>query len=177
VPAFDAEIRASGRGSHSLVVPKAVVAELASRRVVATIGPELFEATLGAYGGRTFLGLRKSVLTALGVVAGDQVHVELEPAAPVEEPEAEAVPLTCPELDEALTTDAPLQQAWSSLPEDHRDEYGRWISAGPDDGTRRTRIARLRHRLLPPDDAPTSPRPFDKLRGRDAQPRRSRNPL
>ena len=58
MPAFEAEVRASGRGSHALVVPKAVVAELGTRRVVARIGPETFEVTLGAYGGRTFLGLR-----------------------------------------------------------------------------------------------------------------------
>jgi Domain of unknown function (DUF1905)/Bacteriocin-protection, YdeI or OmpD-Associated len=149
VPAFDAEVRASGRGSHSVVVPKAVLTELGSRRVVARIGPESFEATLGAYGGRTFLGLRKSLLVALGVVAGDEVHVELEPAAPAEEAEPEATPVTCIELDEALATDALLREAWQRLPEGHRDEYGRWISAGSDPDARQTRIARLRHRLLP----------------------------
>lgn len=149
MPAFDAEIRASGRGSHSVVVPKTVLAELGSRRVVARIGPESFEATLGAYGGRTFLGLRKTLLTALGVLAGNTVHVELEPGAPAEEPAAEDVPLTCAELDDALTADAPLGTAWSALPEGHREEYGRWISVGADTETRQARIARLRHRLLP----------------------------
>ncbi|GAB2589760.1 YdeI/OmpD-associated family protein [Microlunatus antarcticus] len=149
MPAFDAEVRASGRGSHALVVPKAALTELASRRVVVRIGPESFEATLGAYGGRTFLGLKKALLTTLGVVAGDQVHVELEAAPPVEEPEAEPVPLTCLELDEALSTDAPLRDAWSALPEDHHDEYGRWVTAGDDPAARLARIARLRHRLLP----------------------------
>ena len=149
MPAFDAEVRASGRGSHSLVVPKAVVTELASRRVLVRIGPESFEATLGAYGGRTFLGLRKSLLVALGVVAGDEVHVDLEAAPPAEEPEAEQVPLTCAELDEALETDQPLLEAWQALAADHQEEYGRWISAGPDPDARCTRIARLRHRLLP----------------------------
>jgi hypothetical protein len=149
VPGFDAEVRASGRGSHAVVVPKAVVAELASRRVTARIGPETFEVTLGAYGGRTFLSLRKTLLTTLGVVAGDAVHVDLEPAAPAEEPAPEAAPSTCPELDEALATDPPLQQAWLDLPDGHRDEYGRWITAGADPDLRRTRIARLRHRLLP----------------------------
>jgi hypothetical protein len=150
VVAFDAEVRASGRRSHAVVVPKAVVAELGSRRVVVRIGPETFEATLGAYGGRTFLGLRKALLTALEVAAGDQVHVELEPAAPAEAPEeAEPSPSTCAELDAALHTDAPLGQAWSALPEGHQDEYGRWISAGADPEARHTRIDRLRHRLLP----------------------------
>ena len=99
MPAFDAEVRATGRGSHALVVPRSVVAELASKRVLVRIGPESFEATLGAYGGRTFLGLRKSLLTALGAVAGDEVHVDLEPAAPAEEAETEAAPLTCTELE------------------------------------------------------------------------------
>lgn len=149
MPAFDSEVRASGRGSHAVVVPKTVVAELGSRRVLVTIGSESFEATLGAYGGRTFLGLRKTLLTALGVAAGDQVHVVLEAGTPLEEPTPAAEPLTCTELDDALATDAPLLQVWSTLPEAHRAEYGRWISAGEDADTRRTRIARLRHRLLP----------------------------
>lgn len=150
MPAFDAEVRASGRGSHAVVVPKAVVAELGSRRVVVRIGAETFEATLGAYGGRTFLGLRKSLLTALGLTAGDSVHVEVDPGTPPPEPEpAAAAPTTCVELDEALGADLPLQQAWARLPDGHREEYGRWISGGADPDARRTRIARLRHRLLP----------------------------
>ena len=149
MPAFDAEIRATGRGSHAIVVPRAVVAEVGSRRVRVRIGPETFEATLGTYGGRTFLGLRKTVLTALGAGAGDEVHVELEPGTQAEEPEAEASPLTCAELDQALTTDPPLRQAWQNLHEGHRAEYGRWISAADDPDSRRARIARLRHRLLP----------------------------
>ena len=126
------------------------MAELASRRVLVTIGSESFEATLGAYGGRTFLGLRKTLLTALGVAAGDSVHVELEAGTPAKEPTLEPDPVTCPELGSALEADAPLHAAWSALPEDHRDEYGRWVSAGEDADTRRTRIARLRHRLLRP---------------------------
>lgn len=149
MPAFDAEVRASGRGSHSLVVPKAVVSELGSRRVLARIGPETFETTLGAYGGRTYLGLKKALLTALGVVAGERVHVDLEPAPPVDEPMQEAVPVTCPELNATLTTDTPLHDAWSTLPEGHQQEYGRWISTSPDPDVRHQRIARLRHRLLP----------------------------
>ena len=149
MPAFDAEVRASGRGSHAVVVPKTVVAELAARRVRVTIGSESFEATLGAYGGRTFLGLRKSLLTALGVSAGDTVHVELEAGTPVEAPVAEPDPVTCPELDAALEADPPLGTAWSALPEDHRAEYGRWVSGGEDPDVRETRTARLRHRLLP----------------------------
>ena len=150
MPAFDAEIRASGRGSHSVVVPKQVLDELGSRRVQVRIGPETFETTLGAYGGRTFLGLRKSLLTSLGVGAGDHVHVDLEPAAPAAEPEpTEPSPETCAELDSALATDPPLQEAWEQLPDGAHEEYGRWISAGADPETRQTRIARLRHRLLP----------------------------
>ena len=149
MPAFDAEVRASGRGSHAVVVPKAVLTDLGTRRVLVRIGPESFEATLGAYGGRTFLGLRKSLLVALGVVAGDEVHVELEPAPRAAEPEAEPVPLTCAELDDALASDPTFRAAWLALPEGHRDEYGRWISVGDDADVRRTRVARLRHRLLP----------------------------
>ncbi|HEY0238221.1 MAG TPA: YdeI/OmpD-associated family protein [Friedmanniella sp.] len=149
MPAFDAEVRASGRGSHAVVVPKPVVTELGSRRVLARIGAETFEATLGAYGGRTFLGLRKTLLTTLGVSADDQVHVELEPATATPEPADEETAVSCTELDEALATDAPLHDAWQHLPEGHRDEYGRWISAGAAPDAREARITRLRHRLLP----------------------------
>lgn len=148
MPAFDAEVRASGRASHAVVVPRAVASELASRRVLVTIGSESFEATLGAYGGRTFLGLRKSLLTTLGVAAGDSVHVVLEAGTPVEEPASESDPVSCPELAAALGSDAPLHAAWSALPEGHRDEYGRWVSGGEDAHSRRTRIARVRHRLV-----------------------------
>lgn len=149
MPGFDAQVRASGRGSHAVVVPKAVVAELGARRVLATIGSESFEATLGSYGGRTFLGLRKAVLTALGVAAGDAVHVVLEAGSTADEPEpGEAAPTTCAELEAALEADAALREAWSTLPEGHRDEYGRWVSAGEDAASRQARIARLRHRLL-----------------------------
>ena len=150
MPGFDAEVRASGRGSHAVVVPKAVVSELGGRRVVARMGDQSFEATLGAYGGRTFLGLRKSLLTALGVAAGDTVHVDLEAAAPVAQPEAVPDPTTCPELEEALASDAPLSTAWQGLPEGHRAEYGRWISVGETADDRLARVARLRHRLLGP---------------------------
>lgn len=148
VPGFDAEVRASGRGSHAVVVPKPVVAALGSRRVVARIGDETFEVTLGAYGGRTFLGLRKSLLTALGVGAGDSVHVELEAAAPAEEPEAVPEPTTCAELDAALGDDERFAGAWRALPEGHRGEYGRWISTAEAAEDRSARVQRLRHRLL-----------------------------
>ena len=149
---FDAEVRASGRGSHALVVPKPVVTELGTRRVLVRIGPESFEATLGAYGGRTFLSLRKSHLVALGAVAGDTLHVELDPAPPAAEPEAEAVATTCPELEDTLAGDAPFREVWQALPEGHQTEYGRWISVGEDPDTRQTRIARLHHRLLPSEN-------------------------
>ena len=148
MPAFDAEVRAAIRGSYTVVVPKHVLDELPSRRVRVWIGSEAFEATLGAYGGRTFLGLKKSLLTALGVAAGDHVHVELEPADPAAEPEVEAAPDTCPELDEALVTDAPLRQAWSALAAGHQEEYGRWVSSASEPDVRQTRITRLRHRLI-----------------------------
>jgi hypothetical protein len=132
-----------------VVVPRPVVAQLGTRRVRVRIGDETFESTLGAYGGRTFLGLRTPLLTRLGLGAGDSVHVELEPGAPLEEPTVEVQPTTCAELDEALATDAALSEAWWSLPEGHREEYGRWISGGPDPASRRARIDRLRHRVLP----------------------------
>lgn len=148
VTGFDAEVRASGRGSHAVVVPRAVVTELGSRRVVAQIGDESFETTLGAYGGRTFLGLRRSLLTTLGVVAGDTVHVELAAAAPVEEPESTPEPTTCAELDSALSGDAPFADAWRALPEGHRSEYGRWVSTAEAAEDRSARVQRLRHRLL-----------------------------
>ena len=149
MPDFDAEVRASGRGSHAVVVPKAVVTELGTRRVLARIGDESFETTLGAYGGRTFLGLRKSLLTALGVAAGDTVHVDLEPCAPAEETQPEAALTTCSELESALAEDGGFAEAWRALPAGHRDEYGRWISVGEDPKARQTRIERLRRRLLP----------------------------
>ena len=130
---------------------------LPTRRVRVRISAETFEATLGTYGGRTFLGLRKAVLTALGVAAGDSVRVELEPGAAVEEPTPEPAPVTCPELEAALTQDADLARAWASLPEVHHDEYGRWIAAGSEPQARATRIARLRHRLTAPDHGAGTP--------------------
>ncbi len=149
MPGFDAEVRASGRGSHAVVVPRAVVAAISTRRVLARIGEESFEATLGAYGGRTFLGLRKSVLTALGITAGDQVHVELEAGTPPEEAVAEPTTTTCAELDDAVGADLALAAAWHGLPDGHRAEYGRWIAAGAEPADRTARVTRLRHRLLP----------------------------
>ncbi|MGI3782379.1 MAG: DUF1905 domain-containing protein [Janthinobacterium lividum] len=150
MPAFDAQVRASGRGSHAVVVPRAVLAELASRRVLVRIGSESFETTLGTYGGRTFLGLKKSLMTSAGVAAGDQVHVELDAGTPEQEPEPnDPTPFTCPELDAALESDPLLRGAWERLPDGHREEYGRWISVGPEPEDRQPRIARLRHRLLP----------------------------
>lgn len=144
---FDAEVRASGRGSHAVVVPRTVVAALPSRRVEVHVGAETFEATLGAYGGRTFLGLRKSLLTALGVTAGDTVHVRLEPAAAAPETEAPLPPTTCAELDEALADDDRFAAAWARLPDGHREEYGRWVSGGDEPDARRARVDRVRHRL------------------------------
>ena len=137
-------------------MPRAVVTALPSRRVVATIGAETFEATLGAYGGRTFLGLRKALLTSLGLGAGDQVHVELAPAELVADldpdEEADRAPETAVELDEALAGDPAFARAWARLPGEHRLEYGRWVAAGAVEATRRTRIERLRHRLVRPSE-------------------------
>jgi hypothetical protein len=148
VPTFDAEVRASGRSSHAVIVPRPVVAALLTRHVLVRIGTESFETTLGTYGGRTFLGLRKPLLTALGVGAGDIVHVELEPGAAPEEVEVDAAPVRCAELDEALQIDEPLAQAWRRLPEGHREEYGRWVSGGADAGVRSARVLRIRHRIV-----------------------------
>ena len=148
MPGFDAEVRASGRGSHAVVVPKPVVAELGTRRVRVRLDDESFETTLGAYGGRTYLGLRKSLLTALGVTAGDTVHVDLEPGAPAESPEEEPAPPTCGELESALTADQRFAEAWQAQPEGHQEEYGRWISGGEDAETREARIERVKRRLM-----------------------------
>ena len=148
MPGFDAEVRASGCGSHAVVVPRPVVAELGTRRARARIGDETFETTLGAYGGRTFLGLRKALLTALGVTAGDTVNVELEPCLPREEPEPDVTATTCPELGSALIADERFREAWQALPEGHQAEYGRWVSAGDDAETREARIVRVKRRLL-----------------------------
>ena len=103
-----------------------------------------YRSRLMVYGGTTYLGLRRELLRRLGVIAGDQVEIELS-----EEVVAAAVPTDVAEpaeLTAALGANPKAEQAYAALTDADRAEYARWIATA-EPPERDERLARLLHRL------------------------------
>ena len=140
---FRAEVLSAGQGGHAAIVPPEVAAGFTSKRprVVAQVNGVEYRSRLMVYGGKTFLGLRKDLLRALELDAGDEVQIEL-----VEDEEAPVVSEPA-ELISALDAYPAARAAYDALPFTHRQEYARWIDEGKRPQTREDRVAKTLRRL------------------------------
>ena len=134
---FTAELSESGRGGGRWIeIPFDAKEAFGEARapVSGNVNGTAFRGRLSAYGGRTYLGLRKEIREAAGIEVGDSVEVELErDDAPreVEVPEA---------LATALAGDLVAAAAFEALPFTHRKEYAVWIADAKRDETRGRRV-------------------------------------
>jgi hypothetical protein len=120
-------------------VPAAVVAALGPRRrppLVIEVNGYRYRSTPAVYGGRTYLGFRKEIREAAGLIAGLRVPVSLELD---EQPREVTVP---GDLEEALRADPTAEAAFAALPFTHRKEYVEWVESAKRAETRRRRIER-----------------------------------
>lgn len=150
--AFAAEVFSAGQGGHAVLVPPGEAAALSSKRpaVIATVNGTHYRTRLMVYGGKSYLGLRQSLLRQLGVGVGDRVQVELRedpepPAAVADQTGGEL--LQPPELSEALAADPAVRTAYDALPDPHRIEYARWVAGGDQSAVRAERATRIVRRL------------------------------
>jgi bifunctional DNA-binding transcriptional regulator/antitoxin component of YhaV-PrlF toxin-antitoxin module len=125
-------------GERGVVVPGDPKAEFGGARapVGGTVNGTPFRGRLMVYGGVTYLGFRKEIRDAAGIVQGDGVEVDIErDDAPrvVEVPEA---------LSSALAADPEAMSAFEALAFTHRREYAQWIAQAKKEETRSRRVIR-----------------------------------
>lgn len=150
---FDAVLEAAEAGPGcGLRLPfdaKAVLGGARAPVVVTVNGQPPFRTTTAAYGGVSWIGLRRDQQAQFQVGVGDQVQVTV---APDDEPRAVALP---PELAQALTYAPEAVSAYEVLSHTHRKEYARWVSDAKRAETRAARAAKavtmLQHGVRTPD--------------------------
>jgi len=136
---FKATLEESGRGGGRLLqVPfdaKQVFGE-ARPAVAGTLNGTPFRGRLSAYGGKTYLGLKKEIRDSAGIDLGDVVDVTLDRDEAPREVEVPAALLVAFERDSAA------KAAFGKLAFTHRNEYARWISEAKKEETRERRVAK-----------------------------------
>lgn len=121
--------------------PKSVFGR-ARAPVRVTVGSsEPFRTTVAIYGGVGWIGFRKAQLAEMGLRAGDQVDMLIEPD---QEPREVEIPV---ELAAALRDDPAAAAAFGALPYTRRREYARWVAEAKRDSTRLDRAAKSARRL------------------------------
>lgn len=106
--------------------------------VVITVGGHSFRWTTAVYGGKSFIGIRKSHRQAAGLVPGKTVTITIEPDdAPrtIEPP---------PDLAKALEKSAKARAAWDALSFTHKREH---VEAILDAKKPETRVRRIEKTL------------------------------
>jgi Bacteriocin-protection, YdeI or OmpD-Associated/Domain of unknown function (DUF1905) len=99
-----------------------------------TINGVEYRSRLAVYDGRAYLGLRKEVREAAGIVVGDRIDVVIELD---EEPREVRVPTA---LGDALQRDEQARMTFERLAYTHRREYARWIDEAKAEETRDRRV-------------------------------------
>jgi Bacteriocin-protection, YdeI or OmpD-Associated/Domain of unknown function (DUF1905) len=140
VEEFDAVLEAPERGPGcGIRLPfdaKAVLGGGRAPVVVSVNGAEPFRTTVAAYGGASWIGLRKDQQAAFGVGAGDRVHVTVQRD---DAPREVDVP---PELARELRAAPDAAGAYAALSFTHRKEYARWVGEAKREQTRAARAAK-----------------------------------
>ncbi len=109
--------------------------------VKATVNGYSWRGSVARMGGEFLVGLSKSVRSAAGVEAGDEVRVEL-----VLDTEERAVELP-EELTAALAGDPKARAGFDGLSYTHRKECARWIAESKKPETRERRLAKALEQL------------------------------
>jgi hypothetical protein len=136
---FRATVELGGKTATGIEVPEDVVAALGSGNrppVTVTVGGHSYRTTVARMGGRFLVPLSAENRAAAGVVAGDQVEVDIEPDSG---PREVAVP---GDLAAALARDDTARANFDGLSFTHRKEWVRWIEEAKKPETRTTRLAR-----------------------------------
>ena|SRR5215207_2188305 len=134
---FRATIRLSGKTATGIPVPAEVVEALGSSRrppVRVTLGSHAYRSTVASMGGEFMLPVSAEVRRNAGVVAGDEVDVDIELDT---EPREIAVP---PDFTEALDRDANARRRFDGLSYSHKL---RWVLSIEDAKTPETRQRRI----------------------------------
>ena len=136
---FTATLEESGRGGgHWVPVPFDAREAFGEARpaVRGSLNGAPFRGRLSVYGGRTYLGLNRTVRESAGIAVGDRVDVVLERddgPREVEVPEA---------LEAALAADGEARAAFERLSFTHRLEYARLVAEARREDTRSRRVER-----------------------------------
>jgi hypothetical protein len=134
---FRTTVELGGKTATGLHVPDDVVAGLGGGlrpAVAVTIGPHTYRTTVASMGGRFMIPLSAENRTAAGVVAGDEVDVDIVADTA---PREVSVP---PDLAAALDPDA--RAIFDGLAYTHRKEWVRWVEEAKKPETRTVRIAK-----------------------------------
>ena len=136
---FRATIKQSGRTATGIRVPEEVVAALGSGKrpaVRVTIGGHTYRSTVAPMGGAFMIGVSAENRARAGVVAGDEVDVEIElDTAPREV----AVP---PDFARALKRDQAAKRAFDGLSYSNKQWHVMSIEGAKTLETRQRRIAK-----------------------------------
>lgn len=135
---FRATVELGGRTATGIEVPDEVVAALGQGQRVAvlvTLGGHTYRTTVARMGGRSLVPLSAEHRAAAGVVAGDDVEVDIEVDAT---PREVAVPA---DLAEALGQDGAAGAFFDGLAYSHRKEWVRWVEEAKKPQTRSSRLA------------------------------------
>jgi len=137
---FDAVLEAAeggpGCGIRLPFDAKSVLGRARAPVVVTVNSHPPFRTTTAAYGGVSWVGLRRDQRTQFQVGVGDLVRVTV---ARDDEPRAVAMP---PELVQALADAPEATSAYEALSHTHRKEYARWVAEAKKADTRTIRAAK-----------------------------------
>ena len=149
---FDAVLEQPERGPGCAIrLPFDAKAVLGSGRAPVLVSVNAnapFRTTVAAYGGVSWIGLRRDQREAFAVGPGDRVRVTIARDDAPREVDAPA------ELVAAFATAPDAELVWDGLSYTHRKEYARWVGGGKRPQTRLSRaekaVAMLRHGVRTP---------------------------
>lgn len=100
-----------------------------------------FRTTVMAYSGAAWIGLRNAQVADMGLAAGDEVNVVVEPDDAPREVEVPA------ELAAALEQAPAAKAAFEKLSYTRRKEYAQWVAEAKREATRASRVAKTIEQL------------------------------
>lgn len=136
---FHSIVQLGGKTATGIPVPEDVVASLGSSKrpsVRVTINDYTYRSTVASLGGQFMLPISAENRTGAGVVAGDEVDVDIELDT---EPREVRVP---PDLAEALDRDADAKRCFDGLSYSQKQRHVLPIEQAKTTETRQRRIAK-----------------------------------
>jgi hypothetical protein len=141
---FKAILGKEGDSGLFLEVPFDVKEEFGRARppVKVTVNGYAFRTTVSVYGGKYYLGVRKSHRDAAGVEVGDRVEITM---ALDDEPREVEIP---PELAKALAKNKRAKARWEKLSYTHQKEHADAINDAKKPETKARRVEKAIEMLL-----------------------------